>query len=208
MTNSIKLVSIFLYQCFSYKKGSIFLFSILLSGGVTTIEQITQIQLFGINLTFLILGIILILTDFMFGVVADRYQSKKKGIKIEDRKRIKYIDFTIYKIITLFILLWLTHEIGRQLFTNESNGNNILGGVVNTSMLVLQFCRTIMFSLICSREYISIGENIERRFEKKLYMFSIFEKLFDIIELKFIRRVADSKICEIEPQKIEANEKN
>ena len=58
------------------------------------------------------------------------------------------------------------------------------------------FIRNFVFIILVLREYISIGENIEKRFGSKPYIFTLAEKLFDIIEKKLIKKIEGSDICD------------
>ena len=188
----IKIISGVFYKYLVFKSGSSLMFYLAL------LEKILGLEFFGINITFLLLSFILTFADFLLGIIASKHEMEQSGRKLTAGIKSSPIQFTIFKFISLLLLLWLSEEVYRR-FNQYSfiDYGSFLNGAIKTGTTILQISRTIMFFLICGREYISIGENIERRFNKKLYMFSIFEKLFDLIELKFIRKIENSKLCDI-----------
>ena len=161
----------------TYKKGALIIWSIPFS---VLIEMIYTDSFLGINLTFTILFIVLILFDFFTGIAVSRF----KGEKIEPNK----IAFTFYKILMYLLFFWLVFEINKSILESDSF-------LSEQGQHSINFIRNFVFTILVLREYISIGENIEKRFGKKPYIFTLVEKISDIIENKLIRKIEDSELC-------------
>jgi phage-related holin len=103
--------------------------------------------------------------DFITGIIA----SKKEGKDIKSNswgKTInKLIGVYLYAILATFIFLFFS---------------------VNYVVLTLIFTPLVLSLL---KEYISIGENMERRFGNKPYLFKIVDKIFDLLESKFFKNL-------------------
>ena len=161
----------------TYKKGALVIWSIPFS---VLIEMIYTGSFLGINLTFTVLFMVLIFFDFITGLVA----SKFAGEKIQSTK----IAFTFYKVLMYLLFFWLVFEINKSILESDSF-------LSEQGQHSINFIRNFVFTILVLREYISIGENIEKRFGKKPYIFTLVEKISDIIENKLIRKIEDSELC-------------
>lgn len=186
MIKYIALIFATLSKSFAYKQGSATVFSFVVATAVTGVENIYNWEYFGINYTFLLLMVALVMFDFITGAIASRHEAGGvRGWFLSEK-----ITYTVYKFVSILLLLWLANELYRMIESSYSESDSAFWtSVYGSSMSTLGVVRTTAFTLICGREYISIGENIERRFGKKYYAFTIFEKIFDIIEMKFIKRL-------------------
>lgn len=164
-------------SAFTYKKGSLALMTVPFS---IFLEGIYNGSFLGINLTFTILFVIFIFFDFVTGVIA----SKNLGEKIQSAK----IAFTFYKVLMYFFFFWLIFEIYKSIGQSDS-------WVAEQGLHTINLIRNFIFTILVLREYISIGENIEKRFGKKPYIFSLVEKITDIVESKFISKIEESEVC-------------
>lgn len=164
----------FLIPAFTYKHGSLVLMSTPLA---LAVDYIYKGSFFGIGLTFIILLGTMIVVDFFTGLIASRYE----GHVYESQK----VAFTFYKIFSYFFFFWIVWEVNKAI-PEESTL------VYNQGRIFLSFIRTFVFIILCLREYISIGENIQRRFGKKPYIFTLVEKLTELVENKFIKKIEDS----------------
>lgn len=122
---------------------------------------------------FIIIGLtgLFIIVDFVTGIVASRYegsriQSSKWGVTIG-----KFFGLFLYSCLAAVVILLLSS---------------------NYFVLTMIFAPVILTLL---KEYISIGENFERRFGKKAYMFTVIDKVFDILEMKFFKTLEEKEIC-------------
>lgn len=122
---------------------------------------------------------IFIVADFITGIIASRYeggriQSTKWGITIG-----KLFGVLLYYLMAFVIVSLISDN---------------------------YFTLTILFGpilLTILKEYISIGENFERVFRKKAYMFTIIDRIFDILEKKFFKTLEDKDICNFEEREEE-----
>lgn len=125
-----------------------------------------------------------ILADFITGIIA----SKHEGGRIQSSKW----GVTIGKVVGLFLYSCLASIVILLL----SNSYVVLTMVFGPVILTLL------------KEYISIGENFERRFGKKAYMFTIVDRMFDILEMKFFKNLENKGIdgtCDTEEYTSEEN---
>lgn len=158
-----------------------FLSSLLLSIGVQKLdifdkmyqhieqqESIVPLIIFSI-IVGLTAGFIVI--DFIVGIIA----SKHEGSKIQSSKW----GVTIAKFFGLFLYSCLAAIIILLLASNY--------------FILTMIYAPIILTLL--KEYVSIGENFERRFGKKAYMFTVIDKVFDILEMKFFKTLEEKEIC-------------
>lgn len=186
MFTYITLLFAALKKAFLYKNGSAAVLSLSLSTVISGFEKVYDFDFLGISFTFIMLAVALIMLDFVTGALASRHEEKNKEGWFKSKK----VSYTIYKFLSIMLLLWLAqelHDLSVDNFERSEGGywKAIYGGAASTVSIV----RTCVFTLICGREYVSIGENIEQRFGKKYYAFTLFEKIFDVIELKFIKKI-------------------
>lgn len=203
----IKMLLLAIVKAAEYKKYTILILSVSLSSILGTLEQFLKLEFFGINYSFLILASILIVIDFLTGAVASRFENRIHGKR--DWFKSQNVSYTVYKFLSIFLLLWLTDEVHKNLeYLIATTEKGFTKSFYISSSGFLSIARATVFFLICGREFVSIGENIERRFGKKPYLFQLFGKLLDIIEIKFMRKIEDSDYCtkELDPQ--EKNKSN
>lgn len=110
-----------------------------------------------------------IIADFITGIIASRHE----GGRIQSSKW----GVTIGKVVGLFLYSCLASVVILLL----SNSYIVLTMVFGPVILTLL------------KEYISIGENFERRFGKKAYMFTIVDKMFDILEMRFFKTLQEKE---------------
>lgn len=116
----------------------------------------------------LVLGSIVIVfqtIDMITGIIA----SKKSKNTIRSSK----LQITINKYISTFLLMIIVYVIYK-----------FFGYSTTTKFGVRS-----LFILYIIKEFISIGENFEARFKYKFYIFTIFDKLFDLFENFLISKV-------------------
>ena len=131
---------------------------------LTAIFSFLNSEFLGVATSFIMLIAFLTVIDLFTGIIAAR----NEGSKIESGK----LSLTAIKFVMLFVWIVLAYHV------NELLGqNSIIIGIT-----------TIPLVLIALREFISIGENIEKRFKTKPYIFELIEKMFDVIELKFLKK--------------------
>ena len=175
-------------KAFYYKKGALLISSIF----PALLIQMSSFSsnFFGISLGLVLLFSVLITIDFLTGVIASRHE----GNKIESSK----LSFTFFKILMYFLCFWILYQINKEIEIRMDDMNNkYLDMLYISAQASVGFIRSFVFILVSMREYISIGENIERRYNKKIYIFSLFEKMFDILENKFFKKLENKNICQV-----------
>jgi hypothetical protein len=162
----------------TYKKGALAIMSLPFA---VLLDAFYSAQFLGLNVTFLFLFLVLIIFDLVTGIVASRHV----GEQIQSTKLV----YTFYKVLMYFLFFWTVSEIQRIVPVGDSF-------IYQQAQHVLGFTRGFIFIILTLREYISVGENIEKRFGKKPYIFTLTEKLAELIEAKVVRKIEDSNICE------------
>ena len=179
-------------KTFLYKQGVLIPVSISIGVFFELISTfLLDTSFLGVTTGFLILISVLILIDFWTGVSATHFkynnlkeeyekanEEEKKELKkeLEDsRIQSNKITFTFFKFIMLFLWIWIAFMIESKL------------GNIEWLVVIYQSITTIPLVLVSLREYISIGENIKKRYGKMPYIFSFAEKLFDLLQGKFFK---------------------
>ena len=153
-----------------YKRGSLILLS---APFALLIEFIFNGSFLGISITFLLLMTVLIIGDFWTGIWAAKHAKEQ----IVSSK----LSFTFYKAFSYVIFFWILVDIDKMLIGNE-------GWVFEQGTFTNAIIRNFIFIILILREFISIGENIERRFGRKPYIFVLANKITEIVETQFIKR--------------------
>ena len=173
---------------FLYKKGAIAYTSISFATLITGFQSFLKLELFGFSMLLIILLFVLVFADSFTGIIASRHN----GDKIESGK----LMYSFYKILFAFLFFWLISELQNRL-TGKIYilKSEYLTSFYRTIKEILDIINVAIFTLFCLREWISIGENIEKRFNKKPYIFGIVEKIFDLIETKLLKYLENKDIC-------------
>ena len=180
---SIKISMSWIYSAVSYKHGALIILGIPIS---LIVEFVLNAEFLGISVTFGILLVTLMTTDFFTGVMA----AKSRG----EKRTSKGISYTFYKFFSVLVFFWMLGEVNRLL---EDHG----GWLYENGMIVNAFVRNFIFIILVFREFISIGENVEDTFGKKPYIFVLAGKVVDVVEDKFISKIANSGICKDDEKK-------
>jgi hypothetical protein len=184
---SLKYSSVWVYNAFAYKHGALMILGFPIS---LMVEMAVNSSFLGISITFIFLLVILMTTDFLTGVMA----AKTRG----EKRTSKGFSYTIYKFFSAVFFFWMLAEVNK-LLDDQS------GWAYENGLLINAFIRNFIFIILVFREFISIGENIEITFGKKPYIFILAGKIIDVVEDKFIKKIADSDICETKEKKNDEN---
>lgn len=123
------------------------------------------------SLTFLsFVAIVFICIDFVFGILVSR--SKKE--RIVSNK----IGITASKMLCVFLFFFLAITVLILISDNYFVLTLIYGPIILTIL----------------KEFMSIGENIEIIYGKKLYFFVLIDKMFEVLELKFFKSLESGQI--------------
>jgi len=166
---------------FFVAKNSLKLSSLLLSFSLTFILELisehVKSEELGISMIALVglcfINLLLSSADFVTGVIAARGRkeiitSKRIGNTIG-----KYLGLILYLVLSIFLVFILT---------------------ANYFVLALLYGPLI---LNIFKEFISIGENLKERNARKPYIFTVIDKVFEIMEKKFFKAV-DKKVNSVD----------
>ena len=159
--------------------GASTIFSLL----TTIITYILNESFLGVSVLLLVVISCLILVDQVLGTSASSHQAKEALLKGDKEKYENYkfksskIMYTIFKFMSIYLWLLLS-------FSASSHVKDIdlLEPIINTLALVPIF----LFGL---REYVSIGESLEVLFGKKPYLFTLANRIFELLQLKFFKKL-------------------
>lgn len=116
------------------------------------------------------LSVLFMFADFVTGIIA----SRNKGEKIESGKW----GVTIGKFFGLILYLCLAA---------------LLLAVMPSNYIILSIV-FIPLILTILKEFISVGENIEKLYNKKPYLFTVIDRIFDILEMKFFKSLSNKDL--------------
>jgi len=165
----------------TYKNG--LQLSLLISIMIEAIASFLNTSFLGVSTSFLVLISCMFIIDFITGTLASNYEYKKalkdNNIDLAKDKKITSakITFTFFKFLMLFLWIWLASNI-----QDKIKDINYLSGFYEVIVIV-------PLVLVTLREYISVGENFERRFGTKPYIFILVEKIFEALQFKFINKI-------------------
>ena len=160
-----------------YKHGAMSASALTAATGLTLINL--NDNYFGLSLMLILIYCTLTILDSFTGIIASRHS----GNKIESGKLI----FTFYKFLFTFLFFWLLDSLQAKLSIKISSGEyKYLLYFLNPLKEGIEIVTYSVFMLLTFREWLSIGENLQKRFNKKIYLFTIVEKLFDIVERKLL----------------------
>lgn len=171
-----------------YKHGSMALFSWFSAMTISFFTISISESYFGIATSLILLLSGLIILDSFTGIVASRHE----GEKVQSGK----LMFTFYKFLMSFFFFWLLNEMQEKLNIKIDNvKSEYVELFYKGTKEIIEIISYSVFILLTLREWLSIGENIERRYKKKFYLFEIVERIFDIVESKLIKWLENKDIC-------------
>jgi hypothetical protein len=153
------------------KNETFILVSTIISLTVSMVDYLVKTTFLNTSLLILIIVGFMFLIDWFFGIMAAKKETDYKGIE-----SIK-TSYTIIKFIVFFMWIILSFIIEDK-YKEVSWLSYIVSSIVTFPLI-----------LILLREFVSIGENIEKIYKKKPYIFYLVDKVFDIIENLFFSRL-------------------
>lgn len=138
---------------------------------VNIVAYVKNESILGVSATFLMLIVILMIVDWFTGIKASRHEGKA----FESNKVVP----TIIKFLTLFLWLWLSREM-----TSAYDE-------IPIADMTISFISTFVLILVTLREYVSIGENLERTYGSKHYIFHLVDDIFGMFEKTFKKKIKD-----------------
>jgi len=169
---------------FGLSKGSNLVgVSTSLSLVTTLISYILNESFLGVSVTLLVVISALIIVDQALGTTASAHKAEEALLeanidKYEEHKfKSSKIMYTIFKFISIYLWLLLSFTASQHV-----EGLLYLEEIIHALSLVPIF----LFGL---REYVSIGESLEVLFGKKPYLFTLANRIFQILQLKFFKKL-------------------
>ena len=148
--------------------------ALIVSAGLTMsisfISLLADNSLFGVSMNFVLIVCIFMVVDWFLGVYSSVAVS---GKKFQSKK----LTYTIIKFLTLFMWLYFINK-ARQ----EYNSSKWAADFIE----VIQIFVLILINL---REFVSIGENIEKIFGTKPYLFALIDTIFITMEKLFKKKL-------------------
>lgn len=151
--------------------------SAILTAGVGGFSYLSNTQLFGVSVLFVLIVCGFMVVDWFSGVFASVISEKNK---FQSNK----VTYTIIKFVTFFMWLFFVNQ------AKEEYSDTMAKDVV----LIIQIFVLLLIGL---REFVSIGENIERIYGQKPYLFNLIDSVFGTMERIFKKKL-ESKVDEIE----------
>jgi len=168
---------------------AILLFGFTLAPFINSMSDMMNIKFLGFSMGILTFLSLLLLFDFITGIIASKYE----GSKLTSAKGLR----SVHKFISYFMFLCFAALLQGQL---EDNGYTL-------STWLISNIRILIFSLIFLWEWHSIGENLERRFGNKPRLFTFLDIITKILENKIITKIEKSKHCNTTKNSDSKNEK-
>src|SRR5699024_11978084 len=158
MIKYFALVFATLSKAITYKQGAGTVFSLGMATAITSIENIYRWEYFGISYSYLLLMVALVMFDFITGAIASRHEAKgANGWFISEK-----ITYTVYKFVSIFLLLWLANEMYMMLESNyNESDSSFWTSIYGGSMSTLGIARTTAFTLFWGGDYKNMGENMD-----------------------------------------------
>lgn len=160
--------------------------STILSVITTLITYILNESFLGVSVLLLVVVAGLIMVDQFLGTAASAHKAKKALLEANIEKYEEYkfkstkIMYTVFKFMSIYLWLLLSFSA-----STHAEGLAILEPTIAAISLVPIF----LFGL---REYVSIGESLQVLFGKKPYLFTLADKIFDTLQLKFFKKLGAS----------------
>lgn len=165
--------------------------SALLTATLGGYSYLSDTSLFGVSVLFIVIVCGFMVADWCLGVYASVVIQKQK---FKSNK----VTYTIMKFLTFFMWLFLVnqikHEISDYVWARE------MISVIHVFVLVL----------ITLREFVSIGENIEKIWGTKPYLFALIDTVFITMEKLFKKKLEKTveEFSELPEENIEENKDN
>lgn len=178
-----------------YKTSTFVGSSIISAISLEALAELFQVDFLGVTIGMLAMVSFFIVVDWWTGSVASnmravRYREMGDMLGYE-RNRIKSskVTFTIFKFISLYLWLVLSHSVQETAVSN----NFILAPTKDLQVVglhtILKIITIVPVMLFGFREFISIGENIKNMYGKAPYLFTMGEKIFEIVQFNFLRKI-------------------
>ena len=168
---------------FGYKTSAFLGSSITIAGTITATREFLNQDYLGVSNWLLAIVSLLIIADWLIGSIASHKKAVEAKLLMDKVEYAKYkyssikISHTLFKFLSLWFWLMLSDSAVNQVIDVP-----ILEGLLSTIAII----PVLLFGF---REYISIGEGIETINGEKPYLFILSEKIFEILQFKFLNKL-------------------
>lgn len=178
-----------LVSCFSYKKGSLTVTSLILSVPASVgfqrfkgiLMEKFNTEEFVLNLFVIILLFFVLLLIVSFDALTGVMKAKKLKEDLTSTKGLVSIfKFILY---TMFLFIVMIFQGISVMYGWET-----IDSVLTVSLFTMTFLITLW-------EFKSIGSNLEVIFNKKIEMFNFIDRITDVVETMIIDKIRNSSFC-------------
>ena len=178
-----------------YKSGSLVGASFATALSLEAVMELLSLNFLGVSLGLLLLTCFFILIDWWTGSAAANKRAKKameeENNEEYEKNRLKSskVTFTIFKFISLYLWLMLSYGVTQVAIADGfiEDGLHVPASFgLGTLLRIFSIVPVLLF---CFREFVSIGENVKSIYGKVPYLFTLGERLFDILQFNFISRI-------------------
>ena len=183
-----------------YRTNSFIGGSILSAASLEAVSVFLRVDFLGVTVGMLVTVALLILTDWWTGSVASQTTAvtmlRSGDQEGYEKNRIKStkITFTIFKFISLYLWLVLSHNVYELAIENGlilRNSGTVQAVSLHTVLRIFSIVPIILFGF---REFISIGENINKIYGKTPYLFVLGERMFEILQFNFLSKLKSAEL--------------
>jgi hypothetical protein len=169
--------------------------SLLSAVSLEAIAVFLRLDFLGVTVGMIVTVGFFILMDWWTGSAASHTKAitaRNKGDEAgyqEHKIKSTKISFTIFKFISLYLWLVLSHSVYDMAIENgfvSRASSTIEATGFHTVLRIFAVVPIILFGF---REFISIGENIKGIYGKTPYLFTLGEKIFETLQFNFLTRL-------------------
>lgn len=191
-----------------YKSSGFLGGSLVTAVSLEALAEVLQLDFLGVTVGMLAMVAFFIIADWWTGSAASNMRAMKfrehgdmEGYE-ENRIKSSKVSFTIFKFISLYLWLVLSHSVYETAVKNSFiliPTEDIHAVGLHTALKIISIVPVMLFGF---REFISIGENIKNMYGKTPYLFTLGERIFDMLQFNFLRKLVPS---DYKPETIETN---
>lgn len=195
-----------------YKTSNFVGGSVLSAVSLEAISVFLKLDFLGVTVGMLITVGFFIVMDWWTGSAASHSIATlayNRGDEEEYQKhKIKSakVTFTIFKFISLYLWLVLSHNVYEIAVENGfviRATSTVQAAGFHTVLRIFSIVPIILFGI---REFISIGENIHVIYGKKPYLFTLGEKIFEILQFNFLTKMKATDSSSLDQDQLLNNE--
>lgn len=186
--------------------------SVLSAVSLEAISVFLKLDFLGVTVGMLVTVGFFIIMDWWTGSAASQSIATIAFNKGDEEGYQKYriksfkVTFTIFKFISLYLWLVLSHNVYEIAVENGfviRATSTVQAAGFHTVLRIFAIVPIILFGF---REFVSIGENIHVIYGKKPYLFTLGEKIFEVLQFNFLTKLKSADIPSNEQEQILNND--